>query len=174
MNEMDIVRARRFATEAHLGQYRKFTGEPYIMHPIRVAEMVAGVTDSKYAIIAALLHDVVEDSDFTTIDIINRFGITVSQMVSDLTDPPKGPTRTMPNRSTRKNEIRRKLASCCELVQTIKMADIIDNINDLDMFDASFKEVYTAEQSALVLTLDKANPSLREIAANRLNIELSL
>ena len=80
-----ITKAFNFARQAHKG-VRRLSGEPYIMHPIAVAqiaceEMGLGST----SICAALLHDVVEDTDYTTEDIENIFGPKIAQIVDGLT-----------------------------------------------------------------------------------------
>ena len=80
-----ITKAFNFAREAHKG-VRRLSGEPYIMHPIAVAqiaceEMGLGST----SICAALLHDVVEDTDYTIEDIENIFGSKIAQIVDGLT-----------------------------------------------------------------------------------------
>jgi len=63
--------AYRYAEEAHKGQVRKYTGEPYINHPVAVARIVAGVTDDCEMICAALLHDVIEDCGKTWQDLVD-------------------------------------------------------------------------------------------------------
>ena len=84
--KVDIVtKAFNFARQAHKG-VRRLSGEPYIMHPIAVAqiaceEMGLGST----SICAALLHDVVEDTDYTVEDITNIFGAKIAQIVDGLT-----------------------------------------------------------------------------------------
>ena len=80
-----ITKAFNFAKQAHKG-VRRLSGEPYIMHPIAVAriaveEMGLGST----SICAALLHDVVEDTDYTVEDIENIFGEKVAMIVDGLT-----------------------------------------------------------------------------------------
>ena len=81
-----IGRARIFAGLAHGSQKRKYTGEPYIVHPVEVSEIVAWHNGSKEMIAAALLHDTVEDTDVTIDDIRNEFGNAVALLVDDLTD----------------------------------------------------------------------------------------
>ena len=80
-----ITKAFNFARQAHKG-VRRLSGEPYIMHPISVAqiaceEMGLGST----SICSALLHDVVEDTDYTVEDISNIFGSKIAQIVDGLT-----------------------------------------------------------------------------------------
>ncbi len=80
----DVERAIDFAILAHEGQYRK-SGEPYIIHPILVATIVASISNDKTMIIAALLHDVVEDTKYENSDIEALFGKDVEHLVDGLT-----------------------------------------------------------------------------------------
>ncbi len=84
--KVDIIKkAFNFAKEAHKG-VRRLSGEPYIMHPIAVAQIAAEeVGLGSTSICAALLHDVVEDTDYTVEDIDNIFGTKVAQIVDGLT-----------------------------------------------------------------------------------------
>ena len=80
-----ITRAFTFARQAHKG-VRRHSGEPYIMHPIAVARIVCEeVGLGSTSICAALLHDVVEDTDYTIEDIHNLFGAKIAQIVDGLT-----------------------------------------------------------------------------------------
>ena len=80
-----ITKAFNFARQAHKG-VRRLSGEPYIMHPIAVAQIACEeVGLGSTSICAALLHDVVEDTDFTTEDIENIFGPKIAQIVDGLT-----------------------------------------------------------------------------------------
>ena len=80
-----ITKAFNFARQAHKG-VRRLSGEPYIMHPIAVAQIACEeVGLGSVSICAALLHDVVEDTDYTTEDIENIFGPKVAQIVDGLT-----------------------------------------------------------------------------------------
>ena len=80
-----ITKAFNFAKQAHKG-VRRLSGEPYIMHPIAVAQIACEeVGVGSTSICAALLHDVVEDTDYTVEDIENIFGAKVAQIVDGLT-----------------------------------------------------------------------------------------
>ena len=82
-----IIKATAFATTAHAGQVRKYVGEPYVEHPKRVAARVARAQGlSEAAVVAALLHDVVEDTDTSLADIERAFGLEVATLVDALTD----------------------------------------------------------------------------------------
>ena len=76
--------AYRFSDEAHLGQLRN-SGEPYITHPIAVAAQCAEWKLDAQALMAALLHDALEDCDVTKPDLIERFGSPVAELVDGLT-----------------------------------------------------------------------------------------
>ncbi len=84
--ELDIVqKAFDFANEAHKGVRRR-SGEPYIIHPIEVAKIVVSDIGLGYkSIVAALLHDVVEDTEYTSEDIRNLFGDKIASLVDGLT-----------------------------------------------------------------------------------------
>ena len=83
--DVDNVRsAYRFADEAHLGQLRN-SGEPYITHPIAVALQCALWKLDAQALMAALLHDAIEDCGVTKVELIERFGAPVAELVDGLT-----------------------------------------------------------------------------------------
>src|SRR5579864_543021 len=79
-----VRRAYRFADEAHLGQLRN-SGEPYITHPIAVAAQCAEWKLDAQALMAALLHDAIEDCGVTKAELIERFGAPVAELVDGLT-----------------------------------------------------------------------------------------
>ena len=87
MKELEVIqKAFDFANEAHKGVRRR-SGEPYILHPIAVAKIVVSNIGLGYkSIVAALLHDVVEDTDYTVDDIRNLFGDKVATLVDGLTN----------------------------------------------------------------------------------------
>ena len=77
-----ITKAYNFARQAHKG-VRRLSGEPYILHPIAVARIAAEeIGLGSTSICAALLHDVVEDTDYTVEDIENMFGKKIAQIVA--------------------------------------------------------------------------------------------
>lgn len=83
--EIELVRqAYRFADEAHLGQLRK-SGDPYITHPIAVAQQCTAWKLDAQAICAALMHDVLEDCGVTKADMTERFGTHIAELVDGLT-----------------------------------------------------------------------------------------
>jgi GTP pyrophosphokinase len=79
-----IERAFRFADEAHHGLFRK-SGEPYIVHPVATAQILADMQLDRETIAAALLHDVPEDTDRTLGDVEREFGSTIARIVDGVT-----------------------------------------------------------------------------------------
>src|SRR5659263_643495 len=80
----NIRKAYRFADEAHLGQLRN-SGEPYITHPIAVAQQCAEWKLDAQALMAALIHDAIEDCGVTKANLIERFSAPVAELVDGLT-----------------------------------------------------------------------------------------
>jgi len=154
---MMIEKAKAFATKAHEGQVRKYTGEPYISHPLAVADIVASVTDDEEMICAAILHDTVEDCDVSTTDIYRDFGPAVSGMVRDLTDVS---TPSDGNRRMRKFLDAVNTAWACPDAKTIKLADLIHNTSSITKYDPDFAKVYMAEKKLLLEVLKEGDATL--------------
>ena len=157
---MDIVeKARVFATAAHAAaaQLRKYTNEPYIVHPREVAGIVLQHGGSDVQIAAAWLHDVVEDTGVTIETIRTEFGTDVAELVGWLTDvsrPEQG------NRATRKAIDRAHTAMAPAAAQTIKLADLISNCTSIVEHDATFAKTYLEEKRLLLEVLNKGNAEL--------------
>ena len=79
-----VKKAFQFSDASHLGQYRH-SGEPYITHPVAVAELCATWRLDAPSIMAALLHDVIEDTGCTKADLVEKFGSKVAELVEGLT-----------------------------------------------------------------------------------------
>lgn len=84
-----IFNAIEFAAKAHSGQFRKGTKVPYIVHPLGVAKTLIELNCSGEIIVAGILHDIVEDTHFTTEDIRNSFGEKVAELVESASEPDK-------------------------------------------------------------------------------------
>ncbi|GGO89097.1 hypothetical protein GCM10011348_46050 [Marinobacterium nitratireducens] len=151
------IEAMRFAIQAHSGQVRKYTGEPYWKHLAEVAGIVATATGEQHMITAAWLHDVVEDTEVRLADVHDNFGYEVARLVSGLTDVSKPADG---NRERRKAIDRLHIANGCHRVQTIKCADLISNTGSIVVHDKEFARVYLKEKRALLEVMDKADPDL--------------
>ena len=157
----ELQEAIKFATKAHGNQKRKYTGEPYTTHPIAVMEMVQTVPHTKEMLIAAVLHDTVEDTDVTLKEIKNKFGTKVAELVDGLTDISKPEDG---NRKTRKALDRVHLAKQNAEVQTIKLADLIHNTKSISFYDPQFYKVYKEEKIKILDVLKLGDRSLMHIA----------
>ncbi|MEI3851994.1 MULTISPECIES: HD domain-containing protein [Ensifer] len=154
-------RTLQFATRAHGDQKRKYDGRPYIVHPIAVAEIVRSVPHTPEMIAAALLHDTVEDTDATLLDINGAFGPKVATLVAWLTDIS---TPFHGNRQMRKELDRQHLALAPVAAKTIKLADLIDNAISIRTGDPNFWKVFAAEKKRLLEVLGDADETLLEKA----------
>lgn len=126
-----IERAFRFAKEAHKGVRRR-SGEPYIMHPIAVAKIASQeIGLGSTSICAALLHDVVEDTEYTTEDIEQHFGPKIAQLVEGLTKISGGIFGD--KASVQAENFRKLLLTMSEDIRVvlIKMADRLHNMRTL-------------------------------------------
>ena len=125
-----ILKAFNYANDKHKDQKRK-SGEPYIIHPLNVAYILADVGLDDATICAALLHDVVEDTDVTHEDLVKEFGLEIAEMVAGVTK-----LGTMPFNSIEEQQVEdyRKmfLAMGKDIrVIIIKLADRLHNMRTL-------------------------------------------
>lgn len=133
MKEQDLIRIREsydFAEQAHHGQVRK-SGEPYILHPIAVADILVDMQMDVLSIIAALLHDVVEDTTVDLQTVRAKFGETCAMLVDGLTKLEKIQFRS---KEEQQNENYRKMfvAMAQDIrVILIKLADRLHNMRTL-------------------------------------------
>ncbi|MBX3588746.1 MAG: bifunctional (p)ppGpp synthetase/guanosine-3',5'-bis(diphosphate) 3'-pyrophosphohydrolase [Ramlibacter sp.] len=126
-----VRKAYRFADEAHLGQIRN-SGEPYITHPIAVAAQCAEWKLDAQALMAALLHDAIEDCGVTKPELIERFGAPVAELVDGLTKLDKLQFNT--REESQAESFRKMLLAMARDVRVIliKLADRTHNMRTLD------------------------------------------
>ncbi len=157
-----------FAVKAHGEQRRKYQNEPYVKHLERVAQTVMAYSGTTGMVMAALLHDVLEDTPVTEAEMqafleeVCQGTIVkpaeVLQMVIDLTDQFTKQNAPGHNRKRRKQMEVERLAQISSRAQTIKLADIIDNTRDIIQHDFSFAKVYIPEIVALLEVLKRGEP----------------
>lgn len=124
-----LTRGYMFAARAHADQTRKGNaGIPYINHCCEVAELVAEAGSGVETVIAAILHDVVEDSEATTAEIEALFGREVAALVAEMTDPPE--YDTLP-RAEKKARQAAHMAEAAVEARRIKIADQTSNLRDI-------------------------------------------
>ena len=158
MDELE-TRALAFAKAAHesIDQRRKYTGEPYIVHPMAVAEIVRSVPHTPEMLAAAYLHDVVEDTPVTLEAVVAEFGPVVGELVDWLTDVSKPEDG---NRQVRKATDRQHMARATAEAKAIKLADLIDNTVTIKARDPQFWQVYRREKLALLEVLRDGDRTL--------------
>ncbi|MCB1897250.1 MAG: bifunctional (p)ppGpp synthetase/guanosine-3',5'-bis(diphosphate) 3'-pyrophosphohydrolase [Zoogloeaceae bacterium] len=126
-----VEAAYHFAARAHDGQFRQ-SGEPYVTHPVAVAEIVAGWRLDPQALIAALLHDVMEDTAITKQEIADAFGKVTAELVDGLSKLDKIEFQSQ-EEAQAENFRKMLLAMASDLrVILIKLADRLHNMRTLD------------------------------------------
>lgn len=119
------VEATRIAIIAHGDQKRKFTGDPYITHPIRVSGKVFQVTGSYQMAIAGVLHDVIEDTKVTGDSLGATFGKTVQTLVESVTKD-----KSLP-KDARETEYLQRVSKASRETIILKLADRFDNVQEM-------------------------------------------
>lgn len=133
LSRADIKRVRaayRLADEAHLGQFRQ-SGEPYVSHPIAVAEICAAWKLDVDSLMAALLHDTIEDSGISKEELSVRFGVSVAELVDGLSKLDKMEFQTRAHAQA--ESFRKMLLAMANDVRVIliKLADRLHNMRTL-------------------------------------------
>lgn len=163
MNKEKLVNdALMLAVKAHGNQRRKYTGEPYVVHPVQVSEIVETVEHTPEMVAAALLHDVVEDTNITLQYIEDQFGAVVAEYVHYCTNVSE---KKDGNRTFRKKMDADHFAMGPAESQTIKIADLLSNAESIVKHDQKFfHSAFKYEKKYMLSVLTKADPTLREMA----------
>ncbi len=149
-----VIKAFDFANEAHKGVRRR-SGIPYIIHPIQVAKIVVQEIGLGYkSIAAALLHDVVEDTDYTVDDIKRLFGEKIASLVDGLTKI-KAALDTGPGANMQAENFKRILLTLNEDVRVvlIKLADRLHNVRTIDSMPDHKKDKILSETMYIFVPL---------------------
>ena len=157
--------AYRFADEAHLGQFRA-SGEPYITHPIAVAGLCAEWKLDAQAIMAALMHDAMEDCGISKAELIERFGAPTADLVDGLTKLDK--LRFSTREESQAESFRKMLLAMTRDVRVIlvKLADRLHNMRTMDAVDRAKRMRIAAE------TLEIYAPIAHRLGLNQTYREL--
>ncbi|MBD8049202.1 RelA/SpoT family protein [Limnohabitans radicicola] len=164
--DIDMVRkAYRFADDAHLGQMRK-NGEPYITHPIAVAALCTEWKLDAQALCAALMHDCMEDCGVTKIELIEKFGAPVAELVDGLTKLDKLEFNT--REENQAESFRKMLLAMARDVRVIliKLADRTHNMRTMGDMPRSKWERISSE------TLEIYAPIAHRLGLNQIYREL--
>lgn len=155
--------AAALAARAHAGQLRRGGSVPYINHPLTVAAAVLEVTDDPDTACAAVLHDVVEDTDVSLDEIRAAFGPRVAGIVDELTDPPEWDDLSTIERKARQADEYRTASDAARIV---KIADQWSNVSDLATTDSETDMgLLTGYLRTSRAVVDICRPAAPELAA---------
>ncbi len=160
-----VKEAYRFSDQAHLGQFRA-SGEPYISHPIAVTEICAGWKLDTESLMAALLHDVMEDQDVAKQELAERFGADVAEIVDGLSKLDRLEFETKAEQQA--ESFRKMLLAMARDVRVIliKLADRLHNMRTLDAVNLEKRRRVARE------TLDIYTPIVHRLGLNALFREM--
>jgi RelA/SpoT family (p)ppGpp synthetase len=160
-----ITAAYEFGANAHEGQTRK-TGEPYITHPVAVAQELAEMHLDAQAITAAILHDTVEDTEASLEDITEKFGSEVALLVDGVSKLDQIQFRS--RAEAQAESFRKMMMAMIEDIRVIlvKLADRLHNMQTLGAMPAAKKKRIARE------TLDIYAPIANRLGINRLKVQL--
>lgn len=143
MDDPDIKEAYKYAKRMHAGTLRKNSNKEYITHPENVANLIFKYKKShniKSLIIAALLHDTLEDTNATYYELVDKFGGQIASIVLELTTD-----EDLKQLVGKTNYLKIKMKNMSSWALVIKLCDRLDNVSDLVICDDSFKIKYTKE-----------------------------
>lgn len=164
--ELDLIRrAYDYAEWAHRDQQRK-SGDPYFIHPVSVAELIAGLKLDTASVCAGLLHDVVEDTEVTLPQVQERFGDEIADLVDGLTKLNK---INFTSKEDRAAESFRKMVVAMSKdlrVILVKLCDRLDNMRSLEFMQSDSQERIARE------TLEIYAPLANRLGMNQVKSEL--
>lgn len=152
-HELDLPKiraAREFAIKRHGDQKREFTGEPYWHHCGRVANQMIRYCASTEIVVAAWLHDTLEDTDATYNELVKEFGVESADIVLEVTNVSR---KEHGSRPMRKRLDRQYLTGASWRGQMVKCGDTIDNIPSIVEHNVKFAQVYVPEKRELMLSM---------------------
>ena len=164
--ECEIVeKAYHYAEEKHSGQTRK-SGDPYFIHPVRVAHTIAELGLDPQSICAALLHDVVEDTEVTSEEIAELFGETVAMLVEGVTKLGKIPTHSKEEQQI--ENLRKMFFAMTKDIRVIviKLADRLHNMQTLRFMSEEKQRMIARE------TLEVYAPLAHRLGMSKIKWEL--
>ena len=156
LNMMNIVEeAIIYATIMHQGKVRKFTNNPFILHPLEVAQILSTMTSDIEVITAGILHDIVEDTDGTLSEIEKRFGKRVADMVSSESEPKYPDEDRSISWKRRKQEALRSLQNSDDIgVKMLWLGDKLANLRSL-------AAIYSEKGDELWQDLNQSDPDMQ-------------
>jgi (p)ppGpp synthase/HD superfamily hydrolase len=155
-----ILLAARFARLAHDGQLRKYSGFPYITHPARVASRVMLFEEVlEDEVVAAWLHDTIEDCGISYDNILAQFGKLSADLVLELTNPSKGCPKNTPREEKKLMDLAHT-RTISDRAKRIKLVDRLDNCLELNDAPIDFIRLYNRETLRLIDAIGHVDPLL--------------
>jgi len=160
-----LRKAYVFSAQAHKGQVRR-SGEPYLSHPLEVANLLAGMKLDRTALVAGLLHDVLEDTDVTAADIKDAFGKDVAGLVEGVTKISR--VQDVSPEASRAETVRKIILAMTDDLRVIfiKLADRLHNLQTLKFLPEDKQKQIAAE------TLEIYAPIANRLGMGRIKAEL--
>ena len=163
-----LNKVQQFADLAHGEQKRKYSNERYIVHPVRVLEICAAYTNKTAVLAAALLHDVLEDTPVTEVELLSFLKTVMNRddaeqtlkLVVELTDVYTKEAYPHLNRKQRKEKETIRIEQTSKDAQTIKYADILDNCKEITASDPNFAPRFLNECMTILKIATKGNKEL--------------
>jgi len=163
----DCVRAYKFSADAHLGQFRK-SGEAYICHPVSVAITLAEMRMDASGIMAAILHDVIEDTPVSKKELANLFSVEVAELVDGVTKLTQIDGKSQTRAEAQAENVRKMFLAMGKDLRVIlvKLADRLHNMQTLGVMPAQKKRRIARE------TLDIYAPIANRLGMNKIRHKL--
>jgi len=155
--------AASIAQDKHARQIRKFSGEPYFVHPSSVANILKKYTKDEEIIAAGYLHDTIEDTKTTYEELKTTFSKRIANLVKELTS-----VRREVVKLGKAEYLLKKMQKMSEAALFIKLADRLDNVSDFDSASQKFKDKYIKETNYI---LDNLN---RKLSKDKLSLVIEI
>lgn len=163
--------AAEFARERHAGQRRDADRASFVLHPLEVASLLARSGYPDYVITAAVLHDVLEDTDAERADLASRFGPEVCELVAPVSDDP-----AIADEEGRKDEVRERVRRAGGYALVVYAADKISKVRELralvaNGLDQREREIKFQRHWKSLQMLEQAIPNNRLVELLRVELE---
>jgi (p)ppGpp synthase/HD superfamily hydrolase len=172
LRDLPLARAAvKFASERHAGQRREADGAEFILHPIEVAALLERSGYPDHVVAAAVLHDVLEDTDAERADLESRFGPEVAEIVALVSDDP-----SIEDEEQRKDDVRERVRRAGGFATVVYAADKISKVRELrgmihGGLDRSQAEVKLDRYRRSLAMLENVIPDSRLVEVLRFEIE---
>jgi len=157
-----------FAIEKHRGARRKGDGRPYILHPFSVVNHLFKIKESESIYLlatAAVLHDVIEDTDTSLVEIAEKFGYTVAQIVEELTSDKEE------IKNVGKTEyLSKKMEKMSSWALVIKLIDRLDNLDDCKKMPVDFRYKYCKQTLEIIKHIRNKRKNITKTHQTLLNL----